>query len=436
MIMDGDFGPDDMMALLYLLGRPDVDLAAVTVTGTGLAHCPAGAANAASVLRHMDREEVPVACGETTPRAGSNTFPAEWRDGADQLGAQLGLDPSPDGVASDASQLIVDTVEGAADQVEILALGPLTDIAAALEIEPGIADRIDRLVVMGGALDVSGTVPPENAAEWNLWVDPRAAVEVLASEVPMTIVPLDATNDVPATRFFFETLQPLRDSPGAELVYRFFEASPSSLDGGAYFFWDPLAAVTLVEPDVVTIESRAVSVVETGARAGALSEAEDGVPVDIALAADRRAFESAFLTALNGGEPVAAQIPTPDLVVTFDGDSCTLEGETSFESDEPTTRIVVELVNESELGLSVVTGLHEGFTWDRLVYDAARVRTQGPPDYWEQTGLVTISAESQTGGRATGPIDLAPGYHALACGISDSRVEMLAELVVGNRDPQ
>jgi inosine-uridine nucleoside N-ribohydrolase len=431
LIIDGDFGPDDMMALLYLSQEPGLGLEAVTVTGTGLAHCPQGAYNAAAVLAYLGGQEVPVACGETATLGGDNAFPEEWRLGADGLADQLGLPASEVAAGDDAVGLIVDTITRSTDPVRLLALGPLTNLARALEASPGIVDNIEHLVIMGGAVDVPGSVAPNMTAEWNIWVDPRAAAAVIASGIPITLVALDATNDVPATRFFYETLEAQREAPAAELLYRYLEANQGILEGGTYFFWDPLAAVTLVHPDVVETERRPIMVVEDqGHDEGATIESADGIEVDVAVAADRSRFETIFLTALNGGTPVEANIPEPDLVVTFDGNQCTFEGPTSFQSAGTTARVVVEVVNESELGLSLASGLYEGYSWDRLVYDVARVDTEGPPDYWELTGQVTIEAKTLSGGRLTGALDLAPGSHALACATSDSRVFLLTEVVV------
>jgi hypothetical protein len=285
---------------------------------------------------------------------------------------------------------------------------------------------------MGGAVDVPGSVPPDLTAEWNIWVDPRAASEVLQSGVPITLVGLDATNDAPATQFFYETLEAIRDTAAAELLYRYLKANQGILEGGSYFFWDPLAAVTLVQPEVVEIERRPIAVVESqGGNVGATVESAGGIEVDVAVAADRRRFEEIFLTALNGGRPVEANIPEPDLTVTFDGSQCSFDGQTSFEADGATTRVIVELVNQSELGLSLASGLHEGYSWDRLVYDVARFDTEGPPAYWELTGEVVIQPETLSGGRVTGALDLVSGSHALACAASDSRVFLLTEVVVG-----
>jgi hypothetical protein len=310
-------------------------------------------------------------------------------------------------------------------------LGPLTNLARALDDSPEVVDNIEHLYIMGGALDVPGSVPPHMTAEWNIWIDPRAATEVLRSGIPITLVALDATNDVPATRFFYEALEAQRESVAGELLYRYLTANQGILEGGTYFFWDPLAAVTLAHPDVVRTESRSVTVVESpGSDEGATVESDDGAQVEVAVGADRSRFEEIFLTALNDGTPVEANIPEPDLIVTFDGNQCTFDGPTSFESAGTHARVVVELVNESELGLSLASGLHESYSWDRLVYDVARVDTEGPPDYWELTGEVTIEAKALSGGSVTGAFDLAPGSHALACATSDSRVFLLTEIVV------
>ena len=432
-IVDGDFGPDDMMALLYLIQQPELDIAAVTVTGTGLAHCPQGAENAAAVLAHLGREDVPVACGEETPLDGMNAFPDEWRQAADGLADQLGLTPVEEGVDPDAVGLIVETISTSPDPVRLLALGPLTNLARALGDAPEIAGNVEQLVIMGGALDVPGSVPPGMTAEWNIWVDPVAATEVLSSGIPITLVGLDATNDVPATRFFYETLETHRGSPAAELLYRYLTVNQGILEGGSYYFWDPLAAVALIRPDVVETERRTIAVIEgPGEDVGVTVESADGVEVDAAVGGERRRFEEVFLTALNNGTPVEANTPEPDLTVTFDGSQCGFEGKTTFDEDGATTRVIVELVNQSELGLSLASGLYEGYSWDRLVYDAARVQTEGPPDYWELTGEITIQPETMSGGRVTGALDLAPGSHALACATSDSRVLLLTEIIVGD----
>ncbi len=335
---------------------------------------------------------------------------------------------------TDATQLLADAVTKSPEPVQLLALGPLTTVARALALEPDMANHIDELVIMGGAVDVKGSVEPDYAAEWNIWVDPRAAREVLEAGVRIKLVPLDATNDVPATWFFYEALQEQKATPAAELVDGFFTANLYNLDGGAYFFWDPLAAVAIVDPGVVTTETRRLSVVEApGAQQGALVESPAGSQVQLATRADRRRFEEAFLSGLNGGVPAVVEIPAPDLTVRFTGSTCTFEGTTAYESDGPMTRVVVELLNESESPIAVASGLHEGVSWEQLERDAAELEDASePPAYWESTGSIVMFGASVTGGRTTGRLDLAPGAHALACVTEDNQAFLLADLVVGS----
>jgi Inosine-uridine preferring nucleoside hydrolase len=91
-VVDTDMSTDDVLALLYLLQRPGLDVRAVTVSGTGLAHCPAGARNALELLALTGHGDVPVACGRPTPLSGFNQFPAPWRAAAD---AFFGLELPP-----------------------------------------------------------------------------------------------------------------------------------------------------------------------------------------------------------------------------------------------------------------------------------------------------------------------------------------------------
>ena len=95
-VVDTDMGTDDVMALLFLLRRPDVSVTAVTIDGDGLTHRDAGVRNARALLAMAGASEVPVAGGRTSPLAGDNAFPEEWRTYADDLTAVPDL-PEPSG---------------------------------------------------------------------------------------------------------------------------------------------------------------------------------------------------------------------------------------------------------------------------------------------------------------------------------------------------
>ena len=201
-VVDTDLAIDDLVALAFLLSSDDVDVLAVTVSGTGEVRCPAGIGVMRELLAHTGDEGVPVACGRSTPLAGTHEFPVEWRDAADTgWGILVPSDAEESDSSPTALELLSETVQPG---VTLLTLGPLTNIAEALRADPELADRVASIVVMGGAVDVAGNVlePAPDAAhsEWNIYVDPTAASEVSGSGAPVVLVALDATSQVPSRR--------------------------------------------------------------------------------------------------------------------------------------------------------------------------------------------------------------------------------------------
>jgi pyrimidine-specific ribonucleoside hydrolase len=123
-----------------------------------------------------------------------------------------------------AVELLIHAAQGSSTRVKLITLGPLTNVAEALESDPAFAGMLQSITIMGGAVNVPGNVGitsdiQNKVAEWNIYVDPHAAAVVFASGVPITLVPLDATNDVPVTMDFYrkKRLTPV------EFVYRILE---------------------------------------------------------------------------------------------------------------------------------------------------------------------------------------------------------------------
>ncbi len=188
-LIDTDPGQDDAVALLLALANRDaLDLLGVT---TVAGNVPIAQATA-NALRICDLAEadVPVYAGAERPLL----FPletAEFVCGPDGLaGADL---PPPRRTAQcvHAVPFLVDTLRTAAVPVTLCALGPLTNLALALRIAPDISGRIERIVLMGGAIGVGNVTP---AAEFNIWADPEAAARVFASGLDVTMIGLDVTH--------------------------------------------------------------------------------------------------------------------------------------------------------------------------------------------------------------------------------------------------
>jgi inosine-uridine nucleoside N-ribohydrolase len=307
-LIDTDMAVDDWMAILFLLQRPDVDVRAITVTGAGEAHCGPGVQNALDLAALAGRPEIPVACGRETPLVGDHVFPQSWRDNVDVLnGITIPSSPSRPHDQS-AIGLIADTIRGAGGDLEIITLGPLTNLAEAFTNDPSLAEQIEQVYIMGGAFSVPGNVSdaPELtidnvAAEWNIYVDPHAAARVVTSGAPVTFVPLDATNRIQLDEAFYDELKGDRTTPEAEFVYRALTQNIAFVRSGDYYFWDPLTAAIAVDESLGTFDTQPVKVIEEeGPESGATRLEEDGTPARITTAAAGKPFKQHFLDVLNG----------------------------------------------------------------------------------------------------------------------------------------
>jgi pyrimidine-specific ribonucleoside hydrolase len=308
-VIDTDMAADDWLAILYLLGRPDVDVRAITVTGAGEAHCFAGTQNALGLVALAGRPEIPVACGREAPLQGAHAFPTEWRERVDNL---LGLslpENSREASGESAVEILTRIIKGSPQKVNLIVLGPLTNVGEVLAAEPALAMNLEMITVMGGAVEVAGNVGPSSsieneAAEWNIYVDPRAAAQVFGSGAPVTLVPLDATNYAPLTMDFYKRLERDRTTSVAEFVYRVLAAQEENLRSGQYYFWDPLAAAIATEEGLGTFQKMSLVVVEEeGKESGRTLESERGSVIRVAMTADRERFETLFLNAVNGRLP-------------------------------------------------------------------------------------------------------------------------------------
>ena len=319
-VVDTDLAFDDIMALLYLLQRDDVVIDAVTIAGTGEAHCDPGVRNANRLLALGGETDTPVACGRETPLQGANAFPPEWRTAVDDLSmldlpeVDRGADPRG------AVRLLLDTLDG---DGTLITLGPLTNVAQALRADPGFASRVPEFVAMAGAIDTGGNAP-SGVAEYNVWVDPLAAKEVIEG-MDVTLVRLDATDDVPFTPFFADTLGAHLASPEAQAADAIIAANQEIFLQGGYSFWDTLATALVFRPELATwSRARVLVTASLDAGAGWIDRWDEGAPVRFAAAVpDPLAFEREYLSVLTG-ETITDVRPEPTVTITFDGRRCAI----------------------------------------------------------------------------------------------------------------
>jgi pyrimidine-specific ribonucleoside hydrolase len=280
------------------------------VTGAGEAHCEPGVRNALGLLELAGYRGIPVSCGRETPLRGNHAFPTEWRTGVDSL-MGLNLPPrAPSASTPLAPELLASAIDSAPEKVTLLTLGPLTNVAEALQESPKMAAKIEAVYIMGGAVDVPGNVGSSGVgianetAEWNIYVDPQAAAVVFGGQAPVTLVPLDVTNQVPVTGRFYERLEKDHGSPEAGFVYELFRKNRDIFLSGTYYFWDSIAAAILADNSMAGFKTRSLRVVEDeGGESGRTIVAHAGRDINVAASIDAERFERELLDTLNGRAP-------------------------------------------------------------------------------------------------------------------------------------
>ena len=250
-IIDCDPGLDDAVALLIAFAATDrLDLVGIT-TVAGNVPLPLTTLNALKILELAGRADLPVFAGCEAPLRRRLVT-------AEHVHGKTGLDgielPVPATAARDrhAVDFIVETLRREpAGSVTLVPIGPLTNIARALERAPDIAARIRRIVIMGGAYFEVGNITP--TAEFNIYVDPEAADIVFRSGVPLTVLPLDVTHKALVTTPRNDAFRALGTPVGlavAEMTDFFerFDKEKYGSDGAPLH--DPCVIAYLLRPDL------------------------------------------------------------------------------------------------------------------------------------------------------------------------------------------
>jgi inosine-uridine nucleoside N-ribohydrolase len=299
LLIDTDPGIDDALALLLAWGWPGARVEALT-TVAGNVPLDRATTNA---LRLIDLRcpvpAPPVVPGAAGPLARPLTTATRYH-GEDGLGDLGDWPPQPPPPASpSATEVIVDTTRRLGPRLTLVALGPLTNVAVAVDADPAAMAGLGRLVAMGGAVDVPGNVTP--SAEFNIHVDPEAAARVLAAGLPLDLVPLDATHQATLTRGELEAALARHPGPLATRVAALTQRA-FRLDGAAMALHDPLAVAVALDPGLVTWEPARLQIGSDGATRRAPGPAN----CRVAMRVDRARFIATFLDRLC---PAPAALP-------------------------------------------------------------------------------------------------------------------------------
>ncbi len=250
LILDMDFGIDDSMATLYLAGSGRADIVAVG-TVHGNTSSAQAARNARQLLGHLGLDGVPVALGAAGPLAQPVHYASDVH-GQDGIGGMASVaEPSGSLSAESAAEQIVRLARERPAELTLLATGPLTNLARAVDIEPRLGSLLRSAVVMGGAVAVPGNMTPH--AEANIRHDPEAAEQVFAALTGVTLVPLDITMQARIDAAALARITAAAGSPAIDLVRgmlpAYLDFNLRDLGAVGFPLHDPTAAVLALEPE-------------------------------------------------------------------------------------------------------------------------------------------------------------------------------------------
>ena len=290
-ILDVDTGNDDALALGFGVLDPEIHLVAAT-TVAGNAGIGDTTRNTLTVLDWFDATHVPVYRGASRPLTRPLvTIP--HLQGIDGLG-DAHLQPSRRTVGPESGpEAIVRLSQAHPGQLTLVCVGPLTNLALALNLEPTLPDLVSGVVVMGGAFHVPGNITDH--AEFNIHCDPEAAALVFAAAghfKRFTAIGLDVCHQVALVRSDYETCLSL-EGAGAELFTRIARRQFEDRQWAEFYLYDPLALAVAATPDLITTESVEVEVDLGDERLGQTQVVGSG-PVEVAVAVDSERFTSYF----------------------------------------------------------------------------------------------------------------------------------------------
>ncbi|KAK3444339.1 hypothetical protein EUGRSUZ_A00423 [Eucalyptus grandis] len=268
-IIDTDPGIDDAMAIFVALQSPEVEVIGLT-TIYGNVYTTLATRNALHLLEVAGRTDIPVAEGShVTITKGTKLRIADFVHGADGLGNQNFPPPKGKPIEQSAATFLIEQANLYPGEVTVVALGPLTNIALALEQDPTFSKKIGQIVLLGGAFSVNGNVNP--AAEANIFGDPDAADIVFTSGADVLAIGINVTHQVVLTDADRDKLV---QSNGrfAQYLSRILEVyfayhREAYFTRGVYLH-DPTTIIAALNPSLLTFTEGVVRVQTTGITRG------------------------------------------------------------------------------------------------------------------------------------------------------------------------
>lgn len=262
-ILDTDPGVDDALAFMLAFSSPEIYVEAVT-TVDGNVNQKQGHENAKRLLEFLGRTDIPLACGAERPLV-------RLREHATAFHGKMGLGNAelPESVMESdirpAAELIVEEVKRLGKDLTLVAIGPLTNIALSLAIDPELPKKVDKLVIMGGAFNLTpyGGGNANAVAEFNIWHDPEAAKMVFDSGIHVICAGLDTTThpDNRLGRTHFAQIENM-GTRRSRLVVDLIRSLVDKYNG--FSLHDPMALAYVINPGLFETEKHHVEIETKG----------------------------------------------------------------------------------------------------------------------------------------------------------------------------
>ena len=302
-LIDCDVGVDDALALILAFHSPELEVKAVTGVN-GNVPLDQVFENIQKVLSLIRPQAKPlITKGADRPLRGKTLYAhsVHGRSGLGEANIELRkgeawwvIAPNP------ADELIPSMARQYPNEVTLIATGPLTNLALALQKDPAGMKKLKDVAIMGGAVRTRGNITPH--AEFNIFSDPLAAKIVFESGLLITLVPLDVTHRVTLSpQWMEEKLKPL-GNPLSKFVIEatgYDTSAQKFRNKELIYLHDPLAVGVVVDPDLVKKERLALHVeTEEGEHYGKTAEVEEGLKTDVCLGVDAERFLELFLSSI------------------------------------------------------------------------------------------------------------------------------------------
>lgn len=294
-IIDTDPGIDDAMAIHQAFADPRLDVVGLTTIFGNVTAIQA--TRNALHLAEMADHPVPVAGGAPVPLRRAPEPPADFVHGPEGFGSLPAPTPGRAADPRSAAVFLCESCAAAPGDIIICAVGPLTNLAAALAYDPSIARHAKRVVVMGGSAARHGNVT--DCAEANIWNDPDAADLVFAADWDVTMVGLDVTEKTRCRPQDFAAIATQSPAIGGFLSAAtefYFDFHEAKLGERLCFMHDPSAILAITDQHLFEFEAMPISVVCSGAEIGrTIIGGADRRDVSVAMRVDSQAARTRFM---------------------------------------------------------------------------------------------------------------------------------------------